>query len=183
MLPARSETDATETPRRFLWRRLVRFRLRTLFAFTAIVAAALAWWSHSARQQRDAIAALQIMDIKLEYDARLPGTGGMDRPPKWPEWLMGSPAKDYFANVSTLYLRATPDEIYFGKYAPIPPNVSAVRRLIGSIRDPPRIHCIAPHHTSPSTVSTAACSAQYGRSPLRAVGQRSRRVYTPRGYH
>ena len=67
--------------------------------------------------------------------------------------------------------------------APIPPNVSAVRRLIGSIRDPPRIHCIAPHHTSPSTVSTAACSAQYGRSPLRAVGQRSRRVCTPRGYH
>lgn len=42
------------TSRRFPWRRLFQYRLRTLLVVTTIVAALFAWWSHNARQQREA---------------------------------------------------------------------------------------------------------------------------------
>jgi hypothetical protein len=44
--------------RRFRWRRLFQYRLRTLLILTAVIAVWLGWWTNSARRQRDAVAAL-----------------------------------------------------------------------------------------------------------------------------
>ena len=50
------EPPQPATPHRFRWRRLLQYRLRTLLILTTIVAAGLGWWSHTARQQREAVA-------------------------------------------------------------------------------------------------------------------------------
>ena len=60
-------SEASPSPSRFRWRRLVQYRLRTLLILTAIIAALLAWWSHSARRQREAVAALSNVGADVFY--------------------------------------------------------------------------------------------------------------------
>ena len=95
------------TKRRFPWRRLFQYRLRTLLIVTTITAIALGWWTHKARQQREAVAAFQEIGGRVEYDSSLPWTGGMKAPPKYPQWLLDKVGVDLFASVQTLVLYNT----------------------------------------------------------------------------
>ena len=92
---------------RFHWRRLFQYRLRTLLILTTIIAVALGWWSHKARQQREAVAALEKVGARITYDTSLPGTGEMIAPPQWPQWLLNNVGVDYFASVEELSLSNT----------------------------------------------------------------------------
>ncbi|MCE9556837.1 MAG: hypothetical protein K8T91_26110 [Planctomycetes bacterium] len=55
------------TPRRFRWRRLVQYRLRTLLILTTVIAVVHGWWSYKARQQREAVAALRKAGAFIQY--------------------------------------------------------------------------------------------------------------------
>ena len=83
----------------------MQYRLRTLLIVTTIVAVWLGWWSHKARQQREAVAALRNAGFSAGYSFRLPWTGGIQDPPKWPFWLVKLIGVDYLANVTFLELR------------------------------------------------------------------------------
>ena len=88
-------------PRRF------QFSLRTLLILTTICAIGLGWWSHKARQQREAVARLNkhgsiAYDFELAY-LNPAGTSSL-RPPYWPAWLVNTMGVDYFANVSRVNL-------------------------------------------------------------------------------
>ena len=96
-----------QSKRRFSWRRLFQYRLRTLLIVTTITAIALGWWTHKARQQREAVAALKEIGGSVKYDSSLPWTGGMDDPPKYPQWLLDKVGVDLFASVQTLDLGNT----------------------------------------------------------------------------
>lgn len=92
-----AESNPT-TARQFHWRRLFQFRLRTLLILTTIIAAVFGWWSHKARQQREAVAALKKVGAEVLYDTSLPWTGKMARL-KWPQWLLEHLDINYFARV------------------------------------------------------------------------------------
>ena len=90
-----TETNPT-TARRFHWRRFIQFRLRTLLILTTIIAILLGWWSHKARQQREAVAAVQAARGRIQYDFQ---NRKLKEPPRWPKWLVSGIGVDYFANV------------------------------------------------------------------------------------
>ena len=52
-MPQTEPSSPAATPRRFHWRRLVQYRLRTLLIVTTIVAVWLGWWTYAARRQRE----------------------------------------------------------------------------------------------------------------------------------
>ena len=90
-------TNCNPTPaRRFHWRRLFQFRLRTLLILTTIIAIWLGGWSYKARQQREAVAALRAIGAVIDYDTRRPWTTGRK---KWPQWLLKIGGADYIASV------------------------------------------------------------------------------------
>lgn len=100
------------TPRRFPWRWLVQYRLRSLLILTTIVAIALGWWSHKARQQQAAVAALRKAGAEIQYDPSFPwisenDKGGTKQPPSWPNWLLDVVGEDYFARVHRIDCRNT----------------------------------------------------------------------------
>ena len=69
--------------RRFSWRRLVTFRLRTLLLLVTIIALALGWWVGAARRRHAAVAALLRSGAEVqEYDFE---ADGLKSPPYWPE--------------------------------------------------------------------------------------------------
>ena len=88
-------------PRRFPWRRLVQYRLRSLLIVTTVVAVLFAWWSHTARQQREAVAALKEADAFILYDYQVQK---LKRPRYWPAWMVTAVGIDYFANVDLVQL-------------------------------------------------------------------------------
>ena len=85
-------TSARRHPRRFVWRRLVQYRLRTLLIVTTLVAVGLGWWSYSARRQRETVAALQRAKAHVSYDFH---QGPEYRPSKLASWV----GVDFFADV------------------------------------------------------------------------------------
>ena len=104
-MPHPEPPQPVAAPRRFSWRRLVQYRLRTLLILTTIIAVWFAWWSYTARQQRVAVAALQKAGASVQYDFRLPLTGAMDDPPQWPKWLLNHVGVDYFGSVNAVEFR------------------------------------------------------------------------------
>jgi len=100
------QTQATRP--RFNWRRLFQFRLRTLLIVTTIIAVLLGWWSHTARQQRMAVAALRNYEAKIYYNHMLPGhvetepTPFADEPPGFSQWLVDNIGIDYFGTVGAV---------------------------------------------------------------------------------
>ncbi|MCE9548502.1 MAG: hypothetical protein K8T25_23755 [Planctomycetia bacterium] len=94
-------TDPSPKPKR----RWFQFSLRTLFLVTtldAILFALLGWWSYKARQQREAVAALEKVGGTVSYNYSLPWTSGMKDPPRWPVQLVHRVGVDYFARVESL---------------------------------------------------------------------------------
>jgi len=83
-------------------RRWFQFSLRTILIPTTIIAVLLGWWSHKARQQREAVAILKGTDGQVRYDCRLPWTGKMCNPPEWPKWLLDNVGVDYFTSAELL---------------------------------------------------------------------------------
>ena len=95
-----TESNPTTASRRFNWRRLFQFRLRTLLILTTIIAVLLGWWSHKARQQREAVAALNKAAL-ICYDFEKKW-GEQSQVPFWPAWLVDALGVDYFANVEAI---------------------------------------------------------------------------------
>ncbi|MCE9544485.1 MAG: hypothetical protein K8T25_03030 [Planctomycetia bacterium] len=90
-------TSDTSLRKRFPWRRLLWYRLRTLLIVTAIIAVWLGWWSYKARQQREAVEALRRTGFGFTYDYQLQK---LNRPAYWPVWLIDKLGIDYFANIT-----------------------------------------------------------------------------------
>ena len=90
-----TESNPT-TARRFHWRRLFQFRLRTLLILTTIIAVALGWWSHKARQQREAAAAFRMRGVVtgVVYDFQ---SHHLEQPRYCPAWLINLLGVDNFA--------------------------------------------------------------------------------------
>lgn len=78
-------------------RRWFQYSLRTLLIVMTIIAVGLGWWSHKARQQREAVAALEKAGGLAVYDFQ---ERQLDKPPYWPRWLIGILGIDYFADVT-----------------------------------------------------------------------------------
>jgi len=92
----------TTTPvRRFNWRWLFQFRLRTLLILTTIIAVLLGCWSYKARQQREAVDALTKGGWMVEYDFQ---GRGLKQPPYCPVCLVNALGVDYFASVRGFHL-------------------------------------------------------------------------------
>ena len=77
-------------------RRWFQYSLRTLLILTALVAVWMAWWSHNARQQRDAVAALEKDNVIVHYVE--------DKNVLWPGWLVDLLGRDYFGTVRDVEL-------------------------------------------------------------------------------
>ncbi|MCE9544224.1 MAG: leucine-rich repeat domain-containing protein [Planctomycetia bacterium] len=114
------------TPRRYSWRRLFQYRLRTLLALTAIIAVALGWWSYKARQQRAAVAAFGKLGGNCHYDFRLPWTPGMKNPPNWPQWLLNRASVDYFATVDFVRFESKAADVDLGHLE----NLTALKKVV-----------------------------------------------------
>lgn len=100
-------TDALQPPaRRFRWRRLFRFGLRTMIIFTTAVAIWLGVWLHKARQQREAVAKLEDVGAVVgyynekedRYNDRFKEINH-DGPKYWPAWLVEALGIDCFDDI------------------------------------------------------------------------------------
>lgn len=103
--------SSASRPRRFSWRGLLRYRLRTLLLLVTASAIGFAWWSYIVKQrvrpQQVAVAELRRTGgaiIKYDFQTRF-----NDRPPGWPAWLVDSLGLDYFGNVIYVALAVDPD--------------------------------------------------------------------------
>jgi len=101
-----TELSQPITPaRRFNWRRLFQFKLRTLLILTTIIAVLLGGWSYKAQKQREAVAALRSHAARIDYLCILPGTIELeptpfrDDVPSPSQWLVDNVGIDYFATV------------------------------------------------------------------------------------
>jgi hypothetical protein len=92
------------------WRKLLRFSLRSLLVLVVVIACWLGWIVHSARVQRDAIAAIKKLGGTALYDwERKDGRSLPSGKPRWPKWLVDRIGIDYFGHVTQVRLVATPE--------------------------------------------------------------------------
>ena len=105
-MPHPEPPQPAATPRRFPWRRLFQYSLRTLLVLTAIVAVWFAWWSHKARQQREAVEAIRAAGGLVAYDFEQGNIfdKSTKQPRYWPKWLVGAIGVDYFTHVGGIRL-------------------------------------------------------------------------------
>ncbi|MCE9557303.1 MAG: hypothetical protein K8T91_28475 [Planctomycetes bacterium] len=85
----------TPMPRRF------QFSLRTVLIVMSIAAAALGWWSHKARQQREAVQVFTQAGGRVSYDFQ---ELSLEGPRYSPKWLVNVLGVDFFANVEEVIL-------------------------------------------------------------------------------
>lgn len=107
-MSASEPTPPASTPRRFRWQRLVQYRLRTLVILTTVIAVWLGWWSHTARRQRAAVAAIKEAKGRVWYDFQV---RQLKQPPNCPFWLVHALGVDYFASVEHLCIDITDDRL------------------------------------------------------------------------
>ena len=100
-MPHSEPPQSAATLSRFVWRRLLQYRLRTLLIVTTVVAAGLGRWSHKARQQREAVEWVQRIGGGVNYDYEL---DDLHDPPHTPKWLVEVLGVEYFANVKVISL-------------------------------------------------------------------------------
>ncbi len=89
-------TSATHTRRRYL-----RVSLRSLVVLILVIGGYLGWIVHTARVQRDAVAAIRKLEGTVRYDwERKDGLNRPNAKPWWPRWLVDSFGIDYFGHVT-----------------------------------------------------------------------------------
>ena len=78
----------------------VRWTVRNLMIFVLILGGGIGWVVHRARDQRDAVAAIQAAGGEVIYDwERNEGWYNSGGTPIWPRWLVDRLGVDYFGNV------------------------------------------------------------------------------------
>ena len=65
-MPQPEQSPPATTPRRFSWRRLFQFRLRTILIVTTIIAVAFGWWSEVVLPWVDVHARLEGEDVVFD---------------------------------------------------------------------------------------------------------------------
>ncbi len=100
------------------WRRFLRFNLRTLILLTLMFGSGLGWLVHSARVQREAVAAIRrdrdsVLYYNWEWKDGQWIRGGA---PAWPHWLVEKFGVDYFGHVvfASLYRPSEAEFAYLG---------------------------------------------------------------------
>jgi hypothetical protein len=89
------------------WRRILRVSLRSLLVLVLVIAAWLGWIVHSARVQRDAVAAIRKLEGTVRYDwERADGRNLPNGQPRWPKWLVDQIGIDFFGHVTQVRLVA-----------------------------------------------------------------------------
>jgi hypothetical protein len=82
------------------WRRWLRLSVRDLMVVVLVTGGGLGWLIHSARVQREAVAAIERVRGYVAYDWQQVGTSiHRDKRPGYPEWIVGLLGKDYFGHV------------------------------------------------------------------------------------
>jgi internalin A len=98
------------------WRRFLRFSVRGMIVLVLVIGVWLGWIVHSARVQRQAVAAIERAGGKVAYDweyvHRSRWSGKLIYPspnpkPIWPKWLIQALGPDYFGDVVSV--RFLPD--------------------------------------------------------------------------
>jgi hypothetical protein len=90
------------------WRRYRHLSLRSLLVLVLVIGGWLGWMVHSARVQREAVAAIQKIEGTARYDwERKDGCSLPNGKPWWPTWLVDQIGIDYFGHVTRVRLVAT----------------------------------------------------------------------------
>jgi internalin A len=102
------DADGMETSKKRPWRTYLRFSLRGLIVLVLGIGAWLGWMVHTARVQRDAVAAIQKIDGIVRYDRERKGGRSFPNGKTWgPRWLVDRIGIDYFGHVTQVRLVAT----------------------------------------------------------------------------
>ena len=105
-MPEPTHPPAATNPRRFRWRRLVQYRLRTLLILTTIVAVTFAWWSYSARRQRLVVEEIRRHTGRVWYSDEKGGSpSSYSHVSYWPKWLVDALGKDYFYSPRAVHFK------------------------------------------------------------------------------
>jgi hypothetical protein len=89
------------------WRRVLRISLRSLVVVVVVIAGWLGWIVHSARVQREAVAAIRELEGTVRYDwERKDGRQVPNGKPWCPRWLVDQIGIDYFGHVTQVRLVA-----------------------------------------------------------------------------
>lgn len=99
---------AMEHPPQKRWRNYLRLSLRTLIVLVLVIGGSLGWVVHSARVQRDAVAAIRELGGTVTYDwERKDGRSVPNGRPWAPRWLLDRVGIDYFGHVTQVRVVAT----------------------------------------------------------------------------
>src|SRR4051812_36445745 len=92
------------------WRRYLHLSLRSLLVLVLAIGCWPGWLVHSARIQREAVAAIRAAGGRVAYDwQRRKNPRGIgdfvqrDKKPPYPEWLVRLLGDDYFGHVVWVY--------------------------------------------------------------------------------
>src|SRR5262249_41670584 len=99
---------AMEHPPQKHWRNYLRLSLPALIVLVLVIGGSLGWVVHSARVQRDAVAAVQKLGGTVTYDwERKDGRSVPNGKPWVPRWLLDRVGIDYFGHVTQVRVVAT----------------------------------------------------------------------------
>lgn len=92
------------------WRKYLRLSLRALIVLVLLIGGSLGWVVHSARVQREAVAAIQKLGGTVTYDwERKDGRSVPNGKPWAPKWLVDRIGIDYFGHITQVRMVATPE--------------------------------------------------------------------------
>ena len=93
------------------WRRFLRVSVRGLIVLVLVIGAGLGWLVRSAQVQGDAVAAIRRAGGSVSYDwERNNGKSVPGGKPWAPKWLVDLIGVDYFALVTSVWLKPAPTD-------------------------------------------------------------------------